>query len=234
MELSIIVPAYNEEKRINPFLRDLLCYSKQHFRDYEIIIVNDGSKDNTVGVVSRLIKREKESRARMISYSENKGKGYAVRKGVLESKGENMIFIDADGSIAPDQIPLMLEKLKKYDVVVGSRRIRGADVDASGFRVFIGTMFNYYVNLLYRIDVWDNLCGFKGFRKKAAKDLFRDLISRRWIFDVELFYKIRKKGYKMHELPIRWVHKEDTKIRPLDPLKMAWQLLALRMRLLRN
>ena len=234
MELSIIVPAYNEEKRITPFLRDLLCYSKQHFRDYEIIIVNDGSKDNTVGVVSRLIKREKESRARMISYSENKGKGYAVRKGVLESKGENMIFIDADGSIAPDQIPLMLEKLKKYDVVVGSRRIRGADVDASGFRVFIGTMFNYYVNLLYRIDVWDNLCGFKGFRKKAAKDLFRDLISRRWIFDVELFYKIRKKGYKMHELPIRWVHKEDTKIRPLDPLKMAWQLLALRMRLLRN
>ncbi|MCX6707676.1 MAG: glycosyltransferase family 2 protein [Candidatus Woesearchaeota archaeon] len=232
MRLSIIVPVYNEEKRVPTFLKGLVEYSKKHFNDYEIIIVNDGSKDNTENVVKAIIR--KDANSRILSYKRNKGKGYAVRKGVLESKGKDVLFIDADGSIAPDQIPLMLDKLKEYDIVVGCRRIKEAGVKASMLRVFIGTFFNYYANALYRINVRDTLCGFKGFKRNAAINLFKDMISERWIFDVELFYKIRRRGLSLYQLPIVWVHKKGTKIGLLDPLKMAWQLIVLRIRIMRN
>lgn len=229
MELSVIVPAYNEEKRIPSFLKSLVEYSKKHFNDYEIIIVNDGSKDKTGDVVREIIRKDRNSR--IISYKKNQGKGYAVRKGILESKGKYVLFIDADGSIAPNHIPMMAEKLKDYDVVVGSRRMKKSGVKASWFRVLIGTFFNAYANVLFGIHMRDNLCGFKGFRRGVALDLFNGLVSKRWVFDVELFYKIKRNGYSIYELPITWVHKEGTKIKLFDPLRMAWQLLVLRIRL---
>ncbi len=230
-ELSIIVPAYNEEKRISPFLVSLLKYCSSKLNDSEVIVVNDGSKDKTKDVISSLI--WPYGFARLISYKVNKGKGGAVREGVMSSKGKYVLFIDADGSTAPDQIPGMLAKLKEgYDVVVGTRGMSKKKVIASPLRQFIGILFNVYVNMLYWVRIEDNLCGFKGFKKDVARKLFKDLIDRRWVFDVELFYKIRKKNYKLYELPIRWVHKKGTKIRMIDPLLMAWRLIVLRFKLI--
>ncbi|MBI1970500.1 glycosyltransferase family 2 protein [Candidatus Woesearchaeota archaeon] len=226
MLVSIIVPAYNEEKRINGFLPSLLSFSKKHLRNCEIIIVDDGSTDSTKSVVQQLIQQYPS--AKLISYPENKGKGNAVREGVSASKGKYVLFIDADGSIPPEEIPNMVQKLKEHQVVVGSRRIDVSKVKTSPLRKFTGVMFNAYVNLLFRIDIYDNLCGFKGFEKSIAKALFSDLQSMRWIFDVELFYKIKKNNYTLYHLPISWEHRDGSKIRLIDPLKMAIELLKLR------
>ena len=226
MKVSIVVPCYNEENRIKPFLTSLIQFSKDNLKSYEIIVVNDGSKDKTLDVLKEFSKDIK-----LISYEKNKGKGGAVREGVLSSIGEKVLFIDADGSIQPDEIPKMLEKLDSYDVVVGDRASKDSDVNAIALRNITGKLFNFYVNVLFGYKTWDNLCGFKGFKKEIAKDLFTDLIAYGWIFDVELFYKIHKKNYTLYKLPIKWVHKGDSKIKLLDPFKMFFQLIKLRMKL---
>ena len=226
MKVSIIVPCYNEENRIKPFLTNLIQFSKDNLKDYEIIVVNDGSKDKTLDILKEFSKN-----IGIISYDTNKGKGGAVREGVLSSIGEKVLFIDADGSIQPDEMPKMLEKLDNYDVVVGDRASKDSDVNAIALRNMTGKLFNFYVNMLFRYKNWDNLCGFKGFKKEIAKDLFTDLIAYGWIFDVELFYKIHKKHYTLYKLPIKWVHKGDSKIKLLDPFKMFFQLIKLRMKL---
>src|SRR3989344_3196133 len=223
MKVSIVVPCYNEENRIKPFLTSLIQFSKDNLKSYEIIVVNDGSKDKTLDVLKEFSKDIK-----LISYEKNKGKGGAVREGVLSSIGEKVLFIDADGSIQPDE---MLEKLDSYDVVVGDRASKDSDVNAIALRNITGKLFNFYVNVLFGYKTWDNLCGFKGFKKEIAKDLFTDLIAYGWIFDVELFYKIHKKNYTLYKLPIKWVHKGDSKIKLLDPFKMFFQLIKLRMKL---
>ena len=226
MKVSIVVPCYNEENRIKPFLTSLIQFSKDNLKSYEIIVVNDGSKDKTLDVLKEFSKN-----IGIISYDTNKGKGGAVREGVLSSIGEKVLFIDADGSIQPDEMPKMLEKLDSYDVVVGDRASKDSDVNAIALRNITGKLFNFYVNVLFGYKTWDNLCGFKGFKKEIAKDLFTDLIAYGWIFDVELFYKIHKKNYTLYKLPIKWVHKGDSKIKLLDPFKMFFQLIKLRMKL---
>jgi len=226
MKVSIIVPCYNEESRIKPFLTSLIQFSKANLKNYEIVVVNDGSKDKTLDVLKEFSKDIK-----LVSYDKNKGKGGAVREGILSAKGEKILFIDADGSIQPDEIPKMLEELDNYDVVVGDRASKDSNVNAIALRNMTGKLFNFYVNILFRCKTWDNLCGFKGFKKEIAKDLFTNLIAYGWIFDVELFYKIHKKNYTLYKLPIKWVHKGDSKIKLLDPFKMFFQLIKLRMKL---
>lgn len=226
MELSIIVPAYNEEGRLPHFLPTLISYSKEHLKDYEILVVDDGSTDKTAEIVEELAKDNPE--VKLISYTPNRGKGWAVREGVMRSNGRNVLFIDADGSIHPNQIPPMLDKLSDYDVVVGTRRVDEAKVESPKIRRFIGFAFNKYVQTLYSFSHTDNLCGFKGFKRDVARDLFTDLIAHRWIFDVELYHKIRHLNYRMAELPINWVHKEGSKISLIDPMKMVVRLLKLR------
>ncbi|MBI2140898.1 glycosyltransferase family 2 protein [Candidatus Woesearchaeota archaeon] len=230
VSVSVIVPLYNEERRSTGFLASLLAFCRKGLKDYEIILVNDGSVDNTLAILSNLAKLDK--RVRVVSYVQNRGKGHAVREGVFASKGEKVLFIDADGSIVPDEIPAMLKNLDDYDVVVGTRASAQSNVTQPFLRKFIGTSFNRYVNLLYRINVRDTLCGFKGFRRNAAMALFRNLISERWVFDVELFFRIRKMNLRLCQQPITWVHKAGSRFKVYDPAKMALELLKLRIQLM--
>jgi dolichyl-phosphate beta-glucosyltransferase len=225
--ISIVVPAYNENKRINEFLTELVSFAKRG--NYEIIIVDDGSSDNTIEIVKKITKNFK--RTKIISYKPNKGKGYAVKKGLMSAQGDYIIFIDADGSISPSEIPKMTKMLKKYDVVVGDRSSELSKITQPLVRKFLGIIFNNYINLVFRVNVKDFLCGFKGFRREVARSLFNDLISNRWIFDVEIFYKLRKRNYSLYKMPIKWVHKPDTKIKRLDPIKMFFEALLLRLRI---
>jgi len=229
IKLSIIVPVYNEEKRISPFLEELCDFAKNK-KDMEIIFVDDGSSDNSLEVLKNFKKRE--SKSRIISYEKNRGKGYAVRLGVLSSKGEKVIFIDADNSTRPKEIPKMVELLDKYDVVVGYREHKESKVQVVKKRKFIGKIFNLIVRILFQSKFKDNLCGFKGFGRDVAKKLFGGLLSERWEFDVELFYKIKKSGYSISTQPIEWKHKEGSKIKATDPLKIFLRLIILRIRLM--
>lgn len=199
-------------------------------KGWEFIFVDDGSIDETLDI----IKPYKFSNKAVISYRKNRGKGYAVRKGMEKAGGNFIIFIDADGSIDPSQIRDMLNCLKKYDVVAGTRASKKSLVRSSLLRKTIGTFFNWYVDLIFNLDVKDNLCGFKGFRKSIGKKLFNNLMSERWVFDVEIFYKIRKEGISLHQMPIEWEHRRESKMRPIDPFKMAMELLLLRWKLARH
>ena len=228
-DVSIIVPVYNEERRIAPFLEVLLRFSQENLGSYEIVVVNDGSTDGTDAVVKRIIAGRED--ARLVGYSLNRGKGEAVRFGVLASRREKIIFIDGDGSIQPDRIPAMLEKLGEYDVVVGDRSLKESRAKIPAYRRMTGRAFNFIVDLLFRTGIKDNLCGFKGFRAGAARDLFGGLVSRGWVFDVELFYKIRWRGYRLHRMPVEWEHREDSKMTLLAPLRIFLELLVLRVRL---
>ena len=227
MKISIVVPFYNEEKRMKPFLDTLSYYDNP---EYEFIFVDDGSQDNTLNT----LKKYKFINKKIISYKKNRGKGYAVRTGVLAAKGKYIIFIDADGSIHPSQIKNMLKYLKKYDVDVGTRAAKKSDVKVPLFRQLSGLAFNKYANFLFDINIDDTLCGFKGFRREAAMDLFKNLIDNRWIFDVEIFYKIRKNHYSLYVMPIKWEYRDKSKMTVRDVVKMAITMLILRIRLMKN
>jgi dolichyl-phosphate beta-glucosyltransferase len=232
MENSIIVPAYNEAHRSQRFLPALFDYVKKHVPSSEIIIVDDGSKDRTKEVISKLIKKKNASFARVIGYAENQGKGNAVSFGVHAAKGDKILFIDADGSISPEEIPKMLALLDEYDVVVGDRLSAKSKVKSTFLRKFFSFGFNSLVSLLFQYSYRDNLCGFKGFRRDVAKTVFSHLKDKRWVFDVELFFKIKRKEYSIYFLPIAWHHVAGSRINLFkDPLLWFVRLIRLRWQL---
>lgn len=224
IQASIIVPLYNEETRSPPFLNDLIKCTK---KNWEIILVDDGSKDKTLEVV----KEYNFPNKKIISYQINRGKGYAVKKGAEAAEGDFILFIDADGSIHPSQIEKMIHYLKEYDVVVGNRNHQESHKKTTFFRSLIGDIFNLYARILFNIPIDDNLCGFKGFKKNIAKSLFKDMVSERWVFDVELFYKIKKNKYSLYFLPIEWEHRDKSKIDLFEIFKIFYDMLLLRIKI---
>lgn len=230
--LSIIIPAYNEGKRIPLFLRELIEFSLKNLSNFEILIVNDGSTDNTKKVTRNIIKNYEN--IKIISYKENKGKGHAVLQGVINATGDFILFIDADGSTPPNEILNMFNLFKKYkfDVIIGSRRLDKSNIIYSQpfVRRFISHVFNFYSNFLFRLNIKDLLCGFKGFERNVAIQIFKDLKSYRWEFDVEILYRIKREGFKIFQLPIKWKHKEGSKIKPFDPILIFLNILKLRLK----
>lgn len=225
MSVSIIIPAYNEEKRLPIFLKNVKIFLK-NLNDYEVLLINDGSIDKTFSTMQKL--KGKNNNIKIISYEKNRGKGGAIKVGIEHSQKEKIIFIDADGSIQPNQIPHMVEKLDHFDVVCGNRASKYSQIKQPLLRQYTGKTFNNYVNLLFNNSIQDHLCGFKGFKRTIAKELFKNLQNEHWIFDVELFYRIRKKKYTLYLLPLPWEHKEGSKITLFAPIKMAVDLVKLR------
>jgi len=233
MRNSIIVPAYNEEKRFSKFIPDLIRFIKKTIPDSELIVVDDGSKDATRKKVFQMIKNGRAERfAKIIGYPNNKGKGNAVSYGVKAAKGDKILFVDADGSIPPEEIPKLLEKLDEYDFVAGSRLIKGAKIKTNFLRRTFSFGFNLFVSILFQYSYRDNLCGFKGFKKEIAKKLFSNLCDKRWLFDVELFYKAKKNNFSVYFLPIEWHHVGGSRINLFtDPPKWFMRLFKLRIHL---
>lgn len=224
--ISIIVPMYNEETRIKYFLPQLKDFTKSYHKDCEIILVNDGSTDNTLDTIKELSKDQ--ANIKIVSYFKNRGKGAAVREGFLAAKGDFVIFIDADGSITPNQIHGMVKKLYEFDAVVGNRSLKDSKIKYTFIRNSLGISFNFIAKILFATGVKDHLCGFKGFKKNVAKELFKDLVSKGWLFDVELFYKIRRNKFSLYELPLVWVHKSDSKMKLYYPFFLFFELFKLR------
>jgi len=226
-KLSVIIPAYNEESRLPKTLQAVYAYFQKQNYVYEILVVSDGSKDHTVEVAQEMA--QKIPGLRVIAEQENRGKGYAVRKGILEAKGEYRVFTDADNSTSIEHVERMWIEFKKgAEVVIGSRDIKGAKrtVRQSLVREKLGDIFNLMVQMLSGLwGIWDTQCGFKGFSAKAAQEIFAKTTVNRWAFDVEVLVIAKKLGYPIQEIPVVWVNDAQSKVRFSGMLKMLVEVL---------
>jgi len=235
-DVSVVIPAYNEEARIGPTLREAVEYFRERGSACELIVVDDGSRDQTAGLVRRLSERFRE--VRLIRLPENRGKGYAVRVGVANSHGERVLFMDADGATPMAEIERLEDALGSgADMAIGSRALRGEGVTVRArlLRRLVGRVFHALVTLLTVRGFRDTQCGFKLFESAVAHDLFSRARMNGFSFDVELLLMARRGGYRVSEVPVNWTHKPGSRINlALDSLRMARDLCAIRIRALRG
>ncbi|NUO08580.1 MAG: glycosyltransferase family 2 protein [Candidatus Brocadia sp.] len=214
--LSIVIPAYNEEKRILPTLDKICTYlSKQDF-SYEVIVVDDGSADNTLHVVKNFACSD--NHVVILANDLNNGKGYSVRKGMLSARGKYVFFTDADLSTPIEEIEKCLPYLTNgYDVVIGSRSIPGSNITIRQpwYREKMGKIFNFMVDLVLLKGITDTQCGFKGFKKEVVKTVFSMCSIDGFSFDVEALYLSRKLNFKIKEVPVRWENSALSKVNPV-------------------
>jgi dolichyl-phosphate beta-glucosyltransferase len=229
-DLSIIIPAYNEAFRIAQTIRDIVGYCRRGERVFELILFDDGSRDDTSSV-GRLLSTDFEE-VRLIRLPANQGKGYAVRTGVLNAIGRTVLFADADGATPIGEIERLEVALESgADVAVGSRALRaeGVVVHAKLYRRLIGRTFHFLVECLADGGVIDSQCGFKLFRSPVAQDLFSRIRMNGFSFDVEVLVIARRRGYRVAEVPVNWTHQPGSKVRlTLDSIRMAADLVRIR------
>ena len=230
IKLSVIVPAYNEEKRLPQTLREIDKYLKKQSYNYEIIVVSGGSTDNTVEVTKKLI--PEINNLSVFELKESLGKGFCVKKGILKAKGKFRLFIDADNSTSIDQVEKMWPEFEKdFDIVIGSRDIKGAvlAVPQSLFRRILGNIFNLLTKIISGIwGIPDTQCGFKGFTDRATKDIFSLMITDRFAFDVEVLIIAKKFGYSIKEIPVTWVNDINSKVKFKSMVEMLLDIIKIR------
>jgi glycosyltransferase involved in cell wall biosynthesis len=236
-ELSIVIPAYNEEKRLPPTLQRIRDYAHARAWQAEVIVVDDGSTDRTADVV-----REWQSQIpslRLLQNGANRGKGYSVRAGMLAARARVTLFTDADLSAPIEEADKLLAALGggRYDVAIGSRAVdrRMILVHQSLFREFAGILFNRLVRLITGVPFVDTQCGFKAFVSAAARPVFEQQRVTGFGFDPEILFLARKRGLRMIEVPVQWAHHPDTRVRMLrDSLRMLRELVSIRWNWLRG
>lgn len=219
VDLSVVIPVYNEEKRFYPLLKPVVQYLEEHFANFELIIVNDGSLDQTESVIQKSITGNKN--VKLISYYPNRGKGYAIRQGILSSRGQRVLFMDADLSTPLDQIPKILSQLERSDIVIGSRGIAAADIRQKPplFRRFASFVFDQIKFIMVGLrEFKDTQCGFKAFKGDIARSLFAKSKIDRFMFDAEILYMAQKQGLKINEIPVVWSDAPESKVRFLPGL----------------
>jgi dolichyl-phosphate beta-glucosyltransferase len=230
--LSVIIPAKDEEKRLPSTLERTLAYLHQQPYSFEVIVVDDGSADDTRAVVERLASTEPA--LRLLSYGVNRGKGYAVRHGMLEARGHYLLMCDADLSTPIQEIEKLFAALHAgAEIAIGSRALQGSHlvVRQPRLREWIGRCFNVAVRALAVPGIYDTQCGFKLFPRAAARDVFARLTIDQWCFDVEALLVARKMGYGIVEVPVTWVNEANTKVNVLrDFVRTVLDLLRIRAR----
>lgn len=208
--LSIIIPAYNEAERIPETLLDVDRRLEHAEYSYEILVVNDGSKDNTAEIVKSMAKVVRN--LKLIDLKDNAGKGGAVRQGMLLASGKIRLFTDADNSTSIDQFGTMMPFFKEgYDIVIGSRAVKGAKLDPAEpiYKQIPGKLGNLFIQALLLPGIWDTQCGFKAFTDEAAEKIFNISKITGWGFDVEALSLAKRRGYIIKEIPVYW--KNDTR-----------------------
>jgi dolichyl-phosphate beta-glucosyltransferase len=205
--LSVVIPAYNEARRLGPTLEAVSAYLAG--TPHEILVVDDGSRDETSAVAGRV------AGVRVLRLETNRGKGAAVRHGMLEARGEWVLMSDADLSTPIDEYDRLKEHLKAgADIAIGSRGLRQAEIEVSQpfYRVFMGKTFNLLVQALLLPGIWDTQCGFKLFSRSAARAVFERVGLSGFGFDVEAVYIAKRLGLRVDEVPVRWRNDPDTRV----------------------
>jgi dolichyl-phosphate beta-glucosyltransferase len=232
IELSIIIPAYNERWRLPPTLIDIIDYIEKREINYEVIVVDDGSTDETSSIV-RKFERVRPQEVKCIRLPKNRGKGHAVRTGAENATGSRIIFVDADGATPIAEIERLEAAIKDgADVAIGSRAMKSSDtqIKTIWYRKLLGRIFNNYVNFIILPGITDTQCGFKMFTFEAAQKLFPLQTAERFSFDVELLYLARKFKMKIAEVPINWENVPGSKVNlVLDSIRMFRDIFRFRM-----
>lgn len=215
-KLSLIIPVYNEEKRVKKGLATALNYLKKQAYPWELIIIDDGSTDRTIGVLSATNYEllTTNYRVHILRTHRNFGKGHAIRLGVEAAEGDYIIFSDIDFSVPIESTEKFIAALKNNKVAIGSRRLRNSKVTKkqNKIRESLGQGFTQISNLILGLDHSDFTCGFKGFKKAAAKNLFRRQRINGWAFDSEILFLTKKLKYKVSEIPVSWKNDPFTKV----------------------
>ena len=222
MKLSVIIPAYNEQDRIIRTLERTLLYLKQQDYACEVIVVSDGSIDETQAVVERFEGGDKIALS-ALEYHPNRGKGYAVRFGMLKGKGDFILFMDADYSVPIEEMEKGIHLLETgYDIAIASRTMKGSQVTQhqNFFRELSARVYTFIQNAHLGIKYGDTQCGFKIFVRSAARALFEKQKLDSVIFDPEILWLAKQDGYQVAEFPIEWRHVEDSRIQ-YDSLKKS-------------
>jgi dolichyl-phosphate beta-glucosyltransferase len=227
---SIVIPAYNEGTRLGATLEKVLAYVREQGWDAEVIVVNDGSRDNTADLVRSF--SGKNPALRLVENPGNRGKGYSVRNGVLNARGRVVLFSDADLSSPIEEAPKLFRALDDgADIAIGSRWLR-AELQTERqpfYRQILGRIFNLLLRLTLGLHFADTQCGFKVFKQAAAQAIFPLQRIERWGFDPEILFLARKFGFKVQEVAVAWGHSGETRIHPvLDGVRMFWEMLRVR------
>ena len=227
---SIIIPAYNESMRLGATLDRILAYVEQQHWDAEIIVVDDGSRDNTREIVRSYMQRS--ARIHLVENSENHGKGYSVRNGMLHATGEILLFSDADLSSPIEEAEKLFAAIRSgADVAIGSRWLDPTlqTVKQPIYRRILSRIFNLSLRIVLRLKFKDTQCGFKAFTERAAKTVFPPQKIERWGFDPEIIYVAQRQGFKIAEVPVRWAHSAGTRLHPLrDGIHAFWDVVMIR------
>ncbi len=212
-KLSVIIPCYNEEKRLNNGFNHFFSYLSKQKYSWELILVNDGSSDKTLEMMNKISR--KNLKIKVVTYVQNRGKGYALVKGVAKATGKIILFSDIDHSVSVETIEEFFKLFQKgFKVVIGSRRVKGAHFvkRQDPIREFLGRGFTLLVRILIDPKIRDATCGFKAFDKEIAKKVFKKLTVYDWAFDAEALFICRKLHYQVAQVPVKWKNDPGTKV----------------------
>jgi dolichyl-phosphate beta-glucosyltransferase len=228
--ISIVIPAYNEAERIGPTVETIHNYFSKKHQSFDILVINDGSKDNTTNIVLDCAKRIRN--VKLLDSSINQGKGSSVRKGMIHAAHDLILLTDADLSTPIEEFEKLVPWIQRgYDIAIGSRGMKKSEIilRQPWHRRTMGRVFNLLVKILILSDFSDTQCGFKLFRSEAATRIFRLSKIDGFAFDVEVLFIAKKMGYKIKEVPVRWIDSPRSKVSALrDPFRMFLDLLKIR------
>lgn len=232
--LTIIIPAYNEERRLPTTLPQVIAFAEQQPYPTEIIVVDNASTDRTAEIVCEAMRQHPIV---SLLYQPIRGKGAAVRKGMLEGRGEYRFICDADLAMPIEQVNRFLPPAcSGYGIAIASREIAGAKrYNEPWYRHLMGRVFNWIVRLLAVPGIQDTQCGFKCFTRECAQAVFTAQVIDGWAFDVEVLVIARRRGYSIVEVPIDWYYGEGSRVNPLrDSVAMVQEVLRIRRNLRRG
>lgn len=231
IKLSVVVPCYNEEKRFQNGFNHYYSYLKKQKYSWELIFVNDGSKDNTYNLMQKFAKDK--SHVKIVNYKKNKGKGYAIVQGIKTAKGDIILFTDIDHSVPVETIQSFFKFFESgFKAVIGSRRVKGSKivVRQQPMRELLGRCFTGFVNLFVCPGVTDATCGFKAFENVTAHKIFEKITIYDWAFDAEILFLCKKLNIDFVQAPVAWSDVKGSKVSlSKDILKSALGILKIRL-----